>query len=797
VQTALVATAKRLDQLRAGSEPTVQAFSRIGLSLQSFAGKDTAQSLTLIAQKLAAVPDSAEKTALSQELLNKTSADLIPTLNDLGNKGLQFFIDKATETGNLIDGPFVQAAAAAADALTDLQLHATGVANSFAAGFAPALTGVIEDVTKAFGSDGEASDSIKNFGVFLGVVIRTVLAVFTTAAQGIGAVAAIATTTISGLFTALGDIATAKPAAALAALKGIVSQGATIIQSFSDDIDKKLADISTPPAPKVAPPKPTGTIAPPVDPGIKLIADARLAALQKMYANELDVEKANLAAKADAEKDSYDEGLVSYTQYFDARRALLIASVAEELATLKAQKATLSAAIVTPAAGATLTPTQQAGNIKIQSDIATVNSQIRVKQIQSAQQLAELDNQELQTQLSIGKAREGTLNTLDDLEENRHAIFERNLAQEVQDLKKLAGQAGTSQDEIDAEVAKLTQGRTANFNLDEATRQGSDAMTEFARQQAAINSQVQTGILDEVSGQTQIAELQKEQLPLLQKQADALTAAAAATGSPEQIAKAKAFADSVTAIGNSYKGTTDEALQFEVGGLNAFDKGIVSLADSISTITSVGDAFRTLAITIAKALADIAAQILAKQATLALARALGLGTSGIASTGGAAVGESTDSILGDIAGGFAAGGFRGGLVKGYAAGDVVAGKAINVQGPDKIPAMLEHNEFVVRRNAATQPGAVSFLRAFNAGHLSMASLRRLGVQRFAAGGFVGPSGAVVTAPAIGNSQPPGVRILNVMHPDFVSEGLATPNSERAVINIISRNANAISRVLRR
>jgi hypothetical protein len=50
-----------------------------------------------------------------------------------------------------------------------------------------------------------------------------------------------------------------------------------------------------------------------------------------------------------------------------------------------------------------------------------------------------------------------------------------------------------------------------------------------------------------------------------------------------------------------------------------------------------------------------------------------------------------------------------------------------------------------------------------------------------------------TAPAADAS---GVRIVNVLDPGMVSEALGSSSGERAIMNVITRNARGISQILR-
>jgi hypothetical protein len=121
------------------------------------------------------------------------------------------------------------------------------------------------------------------------------------------------------------------------------------------------------------------------------------------------------------------------------------------------------------------------------------------------------------------------------------------------------------------------------------------------------------------------------------------------------------------------------------------------------------------------------------------------------------------------------------------------------------------DEFMVRARAAQQPGAPQFLQAFNAGAITMAQIRRalgayLHIPRFATGGALSRSAnqAAASLPAAASSgggggapaSSNGIRIVNVLDPNLVSDAISSASGERAIMNVIQKNASGIGRMVR-
>lgn len=129
----------------------------------------------------------------------------------------------------------------------------------------------------------------------------------------------------------------------------------------------------------------------------------------------------------------------------------------------------------------------------------------------------------------------------------------------------------------------------------------------------------------------------------------------------------------------------------------------------------------------------------------------------------------------------------GGAAFGFAHGGQVFGPGTSTS--DSIPARLSRGEFVQPARSVDYYGA-DFMEA----------IRRRQLPRFATGGLVGRSniahfaeGGPVTGS--GSEGGGGVRIINTLDPDIVSDYVQSAAGERTIVNVIRKNAGAVRNAL--
>lgn len=117
----------------------VRALQAMNISLEEFRKLSPEQQFDLVARKFAGYSDGANKAALATALLGKSGADLIPTLNEVGQQGLQSITDKAIAAGTAVGGDAVSASQKFSNALQTLKEKLQGAVNQGLVQFTPEI----------------------------------------------------------------------------------------------------------------------------------------------------------------------------------------------------------------------------------------------------------------------------------------------------------------------------------------------------------------------------------------------------------------------------------------------------------------------------------------------------------------------------------------------------------------------------------------------------------------------------------------------------------------------------------
>ena len=771
LQKVMAKTTKVIGDVRNGSQETRATLQGLGIDIETIGNQGAARALETIAKGIVKIKDPTEQAAVAMKLFKDKSGELLPAIRAVGLEGIDPFIEKARELGVLIDDDLAAAADRANDAFEVIKIQSEGLATQFAAGLAPAIADAMETFSGAVAGDGV--NGMKKFGEVVGGIIRFAVTVFTHLGTVIGARIAQLQVLIGGLADAARAAANFDGAGILSAFRNSYRQQQAIGEELDADIRNLWKTWSD--GPKDPPDLSNGGE---IDPEnmleeMRKVAAARQAAMQAALEAELKLQQEKLKSEEQAAKTAYDQGLLSLEQYFAQRRAIMEKAAALELQVLRSQRALLVGQL--GASSSEGGPENESDKIKIRQQIAQLDAQIQQRQVIAARESAALEAERAEAAKQLGQELTAQNTKLLELENRRHEAFKANLDAEIQQIRELGARAGQTADEIDAQVRRLISARTSAFNFEEVQKKATDALDAFDRDADRIARDQQAGIITQLEGEQRLIELERERLTVLEQLAQQLLIAAEATGSDEQIEKARQFADSVNQIAVSYQQATDVGQLFRGTAVDAFQAGIESLLANASKIRSVGDAFKSLALTVVGALNKIAAELLAKQIVLAALRAFGGG------------GSAAGAIVG---------GFTGGQIKGYATGGDIRGPRLPIPGPDKIPLLGQEGEFILRKARVQEPGALDFLRAWNSGKFSLAQIMK--VPRFASGGEVGSASGTPAAAASSNGQRAQLdqlRIVNVLDPELVSTALSSASGERTILNVIQKNGTAVRRLL--
>ena len=281
-------------------------------------------------------------------------------------------------------------------------------------------------------------------------------------------------------------------------------------------------------------------------------------------------------------------------------------------------------------------------------------------------------------------------------------------------------------------------------------------------QEQRIQAQVQVGLISHFEGQERLKEVYAATVTELEKQIPVLERLAQMPGAQGQAA-ATMLEDMKLKIAELKTAGDELTKAFKEGLTQGIQTSLMGLAQGTMTLK---DAVKNLALTIINAMAQIAAQQLALQASNAISGWLGLA--------GGAAGASVKAAT-------------GGYIRGPGTGT-----------SDSIPARLSDGEYVVRAAMVSHYG-VDFLHALNRGQL----------RKFAQGGLVSTP-RVPSYPEPGLSEtlreggqqtqvvasPVNIRqTLAVDSAELFSAGINTDAGSRAVITFIRANRETLKQEL--
>jgi hypothetical protein len=347
---------------------------------------------------------------------------------------------------------------------------------------------------------------------------------------------------------------------------------------------------------------------------------------------------------------------------------------------------------------------------------------------------------------------------LAELQGNRFAAARAALEEESRKLDEILRKQGVADTERVRRVREFRAAGEAQINFDEVLAQGRQALAQIEADRRDIELQVQQGILFQTQGEQQIMAVERERLPLLQQIAQALLAAAEATGDPEKIAQAREFSQAIEHLAVSSNRAAQEMAAFKASVEQSLTSNLQNFfTQGIENAESFGDAMRGLALSVVDSLRQIAAQMLAN---LAIQKLLG------------------------AFGGFP--GFSGGGAVKAAGGGLISGPGSSTS--DSIPAWLSSGEFVVKAAVVKQPGVLEALMELNAG--DTLALRRRGLRGFADGGLVEVGGT-----GGGNG---GADLTIGLEPELVLKKLeASPMWNRVIVRTLENNRKSVNNALGR
>jgi hypothetical protein len=726
-----------------GSKASSSALSDLGISVRDFSRLKPDEQFLLVAQRLAAIQDPARRARDEVALFSKAGVQLDQALVKVGQEGLEPFIAHMRTLGIFLDTDSIEAIRRSAESFKELGDSVKGVATQFLLGFTPALQEAADELLKATNTGGSG---FKSLGGIVGTVLKGVLLTVETIGKALAAAVAISVTNVKALATSAVQVMSGEYKAAAKTIGDGFKEDIEIVKQFSGDVKDAAVGLFGGDEEKKKPPSAAGG----ADAGAEgakaaTLAKARLSLLEAKLDNELKLYQAHAVLVKESDRQAYELGTISLTDYYARRARLINGELDKEVGILKAKRAAVAASAIDI--------NDPAGEINQKKELAKLDTEIQVAELKRTSELAANVNEQANAQRRLYDDTLKTEERLLTIAGKKVDAARLKLALDIADLDLQLRKGGaTDAQRAGAEATVAGQG-AASIDYGAAAAKAKTDLSELTTLTKTYQDRVRDGELFSIEAAQKIVAEQKRLLPELQADAAAMLKLAEATGKAEDIAAAKAYQQQIQAIAASANQLGQAIAQQKQGFENAVGAGINKfLTDAVSGTKTLKQSFSDMARSI---VADILKMEINALEAQALKSLFGAGLSG-----GGSVGASAANV--DLA---------------AASGGYIRGPGTSTS--DSIPTLLSDKEYVVNAKATAQPGILPLLTAINQG-----ALKGIGgstsVPKFATGGQVG-----------GQSVAPNIKFVNVLDPSTLGDHLATAAGERSVLNIISRNPSRV------
>jgi hypothetical protein len=736
LEKALLKLASTQDQAVQGSQKQIDAFHRLGISMQQIKTLDPAQMFVLIANRLQDVESGTKRAAITHDLLGKSGANLIPVLNRLANEGYDQVAAKARRMGLELDDNAVKAAERAHDALMDLGNLAEGFATQFLTGFAPKAADAMDSLGKAISEKGV--NGMQTLGKWVGEIGKGIAFVFITVGQTVGAVVG---SIVQGVITAWDAL--------LSAGKGVVDGikaythgdlaggNAQIKKGFSNAGENLRAGLSTQKdiyshlgdqykgdwadlvAPDSTPMSHGGKNGGGDDAGnLNAIARARLAYLKVQADNALALTRtSNQLIEQQNERD-YKDGLKTLEDYYAQKITLAEKDSDAEIEALKKKRA--------------LTEQEPANNpaeeFKKKQELDKLDEQIAAAQLQRVGKVKALEDERFNARQQHSIQELEMEKKISDLEGDRYGAAKTALDIELAQTEEMLRKQGVAASQIQEILSKIRAVGNARIAFDQASQAGQIANEDLDLAKRDIERRAETGQILDIQAEAQIAQLERSRIENLKQIGKQLTINAQLSGDPKLIEQAKQFNAAVKDLEASTKrvqialaNMANDAVKSSLQSIgDFFGQAAVHAKSFKDALKDLGDSFQQI---VAKMISQLIQLWLWMELTKFLSFFAGGGDGGDGLT-------SPDNFAGGDNGLPGFGGDGGGIFSG------ASGGWTGNMPPHKFAGIVHGQEFVVKAGPAAQYRAL--LEAMNSG-LSFPGIASAG-GGYASGGYVDPAG---------------------------------------------------------
>ena len=159
MQTGMKTFSNQIGQAGAGTEKSVEAFKKLGISMDELNGMTREEAFEAAIKGLQGMEDSTERAALANQLFGKSGQNLTPLFNETAESTAKLR-EEAEQYGLVMSDAAVKASAAFEDTKTLMVDTVTSIKNNLAAELLPGINEIMEGITGLFTGDEGAAEKI-------------------------------------------------------------------------------------------------------------------------------------------------------------------------------------------------------------------------------------------------------------------------------------------------------------------------------------------------------------------------------------------------------------------------------------------------------------------------------------------------------------------------------------------------------------------------------------------------------------------------------------------------------------
>ncbi len=368
---AVLRLSKSLFSMEQGNKKLAGTFALLkdsagkALTPESFKGLTDDQKFLRIADALGHVQGSMEAAGAATQLLGKGSGELLGVFKRMTEEAFPELVKETRELGLQVTPQMVKSFLRAQQSLEDLEGVAVGAAMQFETGLIPQLSLAADGILNVVAKTDAGKSGFEQMGEIAGNRLKEVIALLSLVGIWAKAVGLTILEAIGGAFEEMGIVANTAVEATFQALNLRFSKAWQAIKDGNRDAGKVTGDVWENAKKRIDaaldsqnklleglmggrthPTPPKGRDLDLERAAAGALGKERLSALKQQSQDELALDRILARGREQVEKDSYERGLLSLTEYFNRRRDAIRVAADEETDVLRRERSGLGKELV-------------------------------------------------------------------------------------------------------------------------------------------------------------------------------------------------------------------------------------------------------------------------------------------------------------------------------------------------------------------------------------------------------------------------------------------------------------------